>query len=54
MKREKVNIDEKWFKGGKNEIRIDRLVPIHSKILPFVQRYYDQGGEYLITYNGKI
>lgn len=54
MKREDVDIKAGTMKGGvKTKSGIGRLVPIHSKILPFVQRYYDQGGKYLLTYNGK-
>jgi integrase len=54
MKREDVDIKAGTMKGGvKTKSGIGRLVPIHSKILPFVQRYYNQSGKYLLTYNGK-
>ena len=39
------------FKGGmKTDAGRDRVVPIHSKVLPFVERFYDPGHEYLFMH----
>ena len=49
-----VNLDEGTLKGGtKTRAGKDRLVPIHSKILPLIQKRIEGGGEYLFGDNGK-
>lgn len=54
MKREDVDIEAGTMKGGvKTKSGKGRVVPIHSKVFEFVKRRYDEGGEYLFTYNGK-
>lgn len=54
MKREDVDIEAGTMKGGvKTKAGKNRIVPIHSKIFDMVKRRYDEGGEYLIEYNGK-
>ena len=50
MKRENVNLAERYFYGGKKtETGKTRITPIHDAILPIVERYYNNGAEYLIT-----
>lgn len=54
IKIEKVDLDQKIIVSGtKTKNGKDRVVPIHPKILPFIQRRYDEGNEYLFAYNGK-
>lgn len=54
MKTEQVDLTEKIFKGGvKTASGKNRIVPIHSRILPFVTAQVEQGNEYLFSYNGK-
>ena len=43
-----VNVEEKYFKGGvKNKTSKNRIVPIHSAILPLVARRLQRDGELL-------
>ena len=50
IKREDVNLQEKYIKGGvKTESGKNRIVPIHSKIFKYVEKWYNKGNEYLIT-----
>ncbi|MBQ9347858.1 MAG: tyrosine-type recombinase/integrase [Oscillibacter sp.] len=52
---ESVNVDltAGTMKGGtKTKAGKDRLVPIHSLIRPMVERRMEEGGEYLIQWNG--
>lgn len=45
-----VNLDEMYLKGGmKTEAGIDRIVPIHHKILPFIKKRYNKENKYLIV-----
>lgn len=54
MKREDVDIEAGTMKGGvKTKAGKNRVVPIHSKVFEFVKRRYDEGNEYLFSYNGK-
>lgn len=54
MKRENVNITERYFYGGKKTpTGKTRLTPIHNEIYTIVEKYYNQGNEYLITKNNK-
>jgi len=44
-----VNIHERFMIGGlKTAASKNRLIPLNRKIIPFVQSWLDQGGEYLI------
>jgi len=53
MKSEAVDIEQGTMKGGvKSKSGKGRIVPIHSKILPFIQKYYDQNNQFLITHKG--
>ena len=47
-----VNLDEKWMHGGlKTDAGIERTIPIHSKVFPYVAKNYQKakeaGSEYL-------
>lgn len=54
MKCENVNLEERTFTGGtKTKAGKGRIVPIHSKILPLVQKRYDEEHEYLLTFQNK-
>ena len=54
MKCEDVNLEEKTFKGGtKTKAGKGRIVPIHSKIFPLVEKRFNEGNEYLISMNNK-
>jgi len=49
-----VDLIQGTIKGGrKTRAGKDRIVPIHSKILPLVMNRLSEGKEYLFTYNGK-
>ena len=48
-----VDLEAGTIKGGtKTRAGKDRVIPIHSLILPFVTARMNQGGEYLFTHNG--
>lgn len=54
IKIENVHLDEKYMRGGlKTEAGINRVIPIHNRILPLIKKYYEHsvkiGCEYLIT-----
>lgn len=50
MKRENVNLEERYFYGGKKTTTgKTRITPIHDEILPIVERFYNKGTDYLIT-----
>lgn len=50
IRREDVNLEEGYLKGGmKTKAGKNRIVPIHSKIFNFVEKWYNNGNEYLIT-----
>lgn len=54
MKTEQISVKEWTFTGGiKTRNGKDRIVPIHSKIQPFVQERVEQGNEYFLTLKGK-
>lgn len=54
MKTDQVNLKEKTFTGGiKTKNGKDRIVPIHSRIEPFVTALVEQGHTYLFTCEGK-
>lgn len=45
--------DEYWIGGLKTKAGKNRLIPIHSQIMPIVKRYYNANNEYLFTtYDG--
>lgn len=53
---EKVDLENGTFRGGmKTSAGTDRIVPIHSKILPIVKKWYSDskafGSKYLFTYS---
>jgi integrase len=46
-----VDIEGGFMRGGsKTFAGINRLIPIHSKIMDIVKRYYNPDNEYLVTY----
>lgn len=54
MKRSNVHIDERYMVGGvKTEAGRNRIIPIHSAIVPIVERWYAKGGTLLFTNDGK-
>ena len=49
-----VNLDEGTIQGGtKTRAGKDRIVPIHSRIMPIIQKRVSGGGDYLFGENGK-
>ena len=54
METEQVDLKQQIFRGGsKTDAGKERIVPIHPRILPFVQAWAQQGNKYLMTYEGK-
>ena len=54
MKKSDVDLHAGTMKGGtKTKAGKDRVVPIHSKIRPLVERRMNEPGSYLFSYNGK-
>lgn len=54
MKTEHVNTDEKYLQGGvKTASGKSRIVPIHSRIWPYIEKRIQQGDPYLFSYQGK-
>lgn len=54
MKTEQVNMKEQYFQGGvKSAAGKGRIVPIHPRILPFVNDLVSLGNEYLFTHQNK-
>lgn len=54
MKLEQIELENNTFKGGtKTKSGKDRIVPIHSKILPLVKKRIETSNNYLFEYNGK-
>ena len=54
MKTEQVNTDEKYLQGGvKTASGKSRIVPIHSRIWPYIEKRIQQGDPYLFSYQGK-
>lgn len=55
MKTESVDLKEQTFKGGvKTKAGKNRIVPIHSKILPLIRERFNIRNEYFISKKGKI
>lgn len=51
---EDIDLKEGTMKGGtKTKAGKDRVVPIHPKIKPLIERRLSEGGPRLISYNGK-
>lgn len=45
-----VFLKEKYMIGGeKTEAGINRIIPLHEKIIPFIEAWYDPQNEYLLT-----
>lgn len=54
METTQVNLEQQTFHGGiKTAAGKGRIVPIHPRILPFIQTWVQQGNKYLLTYEGK-
>lgn len=54
MKCEDINLEERTMTGGtKTAAGKGRIVPIHSRIFPLIERRYNEGNEYLVTWNDK-
>lgn len=54
MKIEQVNMDEKYLQGGvKTASGKSRIVPIHSRIWPYIEKRVQPGDSYLFSYQGK-
>ena len=54
IKKENVNMESRIMVGGhKLEVGTNRHVPIHTCIMPFVERLMSAPGEYLISGNGE-
>lgn len=54
LKPEDIDLQEGTMKGGtKTKAGKGRIVPIHSKIRPFIEARLSEGGPRLICYNGK-
>lgn len=54
MPLENIDLKNHTFKGGnKTKASKDRVIPIHSAIFPFVEKYYKQGNKFLFSENGK-
>ncbi len=54
MKTENVDLKQQTFKGGvKTNAGKNRIVPIHSAILPLVKKRLDASSEFFININGK-
>ncbi len=54
LKTENVNLGEGYMQGGlKTKNGKNRIVPIHSRIRPFIEDFYNTENEFLVTQNGK-
>lgn len=50
IKRENVFIDKRYMVGGiKTDAGKNRIIPIHEKIVPYIQKWYDKNTTWLIT-----
>lgn len=55
IKIDDINLEEGWIKGGsKTEAGKNRIVPIHSKIAPIINKYYDESKTYLFEKDGHL
>ncbi|MDD3394519.1 MAG: site-specific integrase [Anaerotignum sp.] len=54
MKKEAVYLEERYMVGGsKTKAGKNRIIPIYKKILPFIEKRYNNSKVYLIERNGK-
>lgn len=54
MKKDQVNAEERYLQGGvKTKAGKGRIVPIHSRIYPFIERRLQENGDYLLSLDGK-
>ena len=54
MDRENVNLEERYFYGGKKTpTGKTRITPIHNEIYPLVENFYNKGHKRLISFRGK-
>lgn len=54
MKIEQVNVSEKYLQGGmKTASGKGRIVPVHPRIWPYIEKRVQQGDLYLFSYQGK-
>lgn len=54
MKTEQVNTTEKYLQGGvKTASGKSRIVPVHSRIWPYIEKRIQTGDPYLFSYQGK-
>lgn len=54
MSRENVNLEERYFYGGKKTpTGKTRITPIHDDIFPLVENFYNKGHKRLVSYRGK-
>ena len=54
LKKTDVDLDEMTITGGtKTASGKNRIIPIHARIQPFIKKYMEQSGEYLVTLNGE-
>ena len=50
IKRENVFIDKRYMIGGiKTDAGKDRIIPIHERIVPYIQKWYNKNTTWLIT-----
>lgn len=53
METMQVDLQQQLFQGGiKTAAGKGRIVPIHPRIMPFIQMWVQKGNKYLITYQG--
>lgn len=46
-----IHLDKKYLVGGmKTEAGIDRIIPIHDKIIPLVEKRMNEGGKFFVKY----
>ncbi|MFI3254573.1 MAG: tyrosine-type recombinase/integrase [Eubacteriales bacterium] len=54
LKKEQVNLENETLTGGKKtKAGKNRIIPIHSKILPLITQRMKMDGEFLFTMNGE-
>lgn len=53
IKLENVHLDERYMVGGlKTEAGIDRVIPIHERIVPFIERRINSNNKHLVEFEG--
>lgn len=54
LKSEDIDLKAETMKGGtKTKAGKNRIVPIHSKIMPIIKKHLAEGNEYLFSFEGK-